>query len=275
MKDFIQVNNIRFKNHDKGTIGQIDNAPTDIFCTNQQISLSGLDFKENISNLGLSLDFIDKLQPVEFKWKNGERKHFGLIAEKVKEIIDNEGIDSNNFAAYIEDNDKKGLRYVELLPILINGIKDLYEQNIWLTTKMAELLEVIDECCNEQGNDDNGNSDDDDNNDNNDDNDDNNSNENKFEVRLVANNAGQYRIKYDIYVNNNSDLPIEVTSLKIYLRGDTYKRESLDNTEVIPANSNVKLHTEYRDIQVEGVHQLYCDIIIDSKIITLFETITI
>lgn len=261
MKDYIQVNNIKFKEHDKGKIGELNKAPTDIYCNNAQISLSDLDFKRDISILDLSLDFIDKLQPIKFKWVNGQRTHFGLSANDVKNLIDSENIDSKEFAPYIEDNGIKALRYSELLPIVINAIKELYEQNIWLVNKVADLIEVIENCCNGEDNSNTEN--------------DNNGNNNEYEIRLVANNNGQYRIKYDVYINNNSNEPIEVSSLKIYLRDDTHRYEKLDSIEVIPANSNIKLYTEYRDIQVEGIHQLYCDVIINGKIMTLFETITI
>jgi hypothetical protein len=84
-------------------------------------SASDLRLKKNVSNTTLGLEFINRLRPVEFEWKDriessldspdgellpiqseGLRRHQGLIAQEVKSVLDDLSIDS---AIYIRVND--------------------------------------------------------------------------------------------------------------------------------------------------------------------------
>jgi len=117
------------------------------------VHASDIRMKENILPIDLGLDFIDQLNPVSFKWKDRieiiermsgpigrtsdmdpievnlefQRTHFGMISQEVKTLTDNLGIDSNDFAPYIydEENDQYGLRYIEFVPILIKAVQEL------------------------------------------------------------------------------------------------------------------------------------------------------
>jgi len=57
------------------------------------------------------------------------RKHYGLVAQEVKQVLDELGIDTEDFAPLIidEETGKYGLRYQELIPILIKAIQELYQ----------------------------------------------------------------------------------------------------------------------------------------------------
>ena len=102
--------------------------------------------KENITSLSLGLEFINKLNPVSFKKKDKEevydgdrliqraitykRKHTGLISQEVKEVMDDMGIDSNDFAGYVDANlsggvDKLFLRYDEFIAPIIKAVQEL------------------------------------------------------------------------------------------------------------------------------------------------------
>lgn len=88
--------------------------------------------KKDIENTDLGLDFIKKLRPVKYKWnfRNGEyegkRYHQGLIAQEVKEVIDDMKTD---FAGYQDHKvnggeDVLSLAYGEFIAPLIKAIQE-------------------------------------------------------------------------------------------------------------------------------------------------------
>jgi len=104
-----------------------------IYATNGTIQTSDENQKENIADSSLGLDFVDKLRPVQFTWKNKttperlykesdkipdgkkvgdvwreakttthSRRHYGLIAQEVEKVLSDNGIDTKNFAPFIK-----------------------------------------------------------------------------------------------------------------------------------------------------------------------------
>jgi len=109
-------------------LGKSGNRWDDIFATNNQINTSDQNEKNTIQDLSHGLNFIDQLTPRSFKYNSGssDRTHFGLIAQEVKTVLDNNSISTDDFAAYIEPEEGPlGLRYGELIPILIKSIQEL------------------------------------------------------------------------------------------------------------------------------------------------------
>ena len=109
-------------------LGKSGNRWDDIFATNNIINTSDQNEKNTIQDLSHGLNFIDQLTPRSFKYNSGssDRTHFGLIAQEVKTVLDNNSISTDDFAAYIEPEEGPlGLRYGELIPILIKSIQEL------------------------------------------------------------------------------------------------------------------------------------------------------
>jgi hypothetical protein len=142
-----------------GSSGRYDN----IYATNTTISDSDKKLKSDISNSVLGLDFINKLNPVSYKWKHKKRTHYGLIAQEVRDTLKDVGFDvsnnkCNDFAGYIyqfieakkqiiddtgkikqkesEEKDYYALRYSEFISPMIKAIQEL---NIELNKKHEEL----------------------------------------------------------------------------------------------------------------------------------------
>jgi hypothetical protein len=114
---------------------------------------SDLRKKKNIEDLPLSLDFINKLRPVQFQWKQPDQlkydlaKHhsveadnlsnMGLIAQELKSTLEEYGIfDASIIGSepvafhkpYLEEEDTDPVLtvdYVQLVPALIKAIQDL------------------------------------------------------------------------------------------------------------------------------------------------------
>jgi len=79
--------------------------------------------KKNITDLQYGLTEILQLQPKIYNWKNREqkKKSLGLIAQEVQPIIKE--------IVNVQDNEEKtlGISYTQLIPILINAIKEQQE----------------------------------------------------------------------------------------------------------------------------------------------------
>jgi ribosomal protein L35AE/L33A len=120
-----------------------------IWAANGTIQTSDKREKKDIVDSDLGLNFINKLRPVSFKWivghnevstkstidkngnekteqvitpREGKRKHYGLIAQEVKEALD-----GTDFGGFIEDEQTgtMGLRYDQFVPLLIKSIQEL------------------------------------------------------------------------------------------------------------------------------------------------------
>lgn len=97
------------------------------------VSTSDRNKKEDIRNLGDAYnDLFDRLEPVSFKFKGGRsgRMHTGLIAQDVRQAIQDAGLSTQDFAAYVEyqdedANDSCGLRYGEFIGLLIDQVQRL------------------------------------------------------------------------------------------------------------------------------------------------------
>ena len=125
----------------------------DVYATNGTIQTSDKRMKDNIKESSLGLDFINKLKPVQYKWKDydytkpampgekgkeeefGEkvikrkysRTHYGLIAQDVEKVLTDMGLTTKDFAPiiYNENDDRYGMRYSELIGVLIKGMQEL------------------------------------------------------------------------------------------------------------------------------------------------------
>lgn len=90
--------------------------------------------KDNIEPLDaiLSIDFIDGTEPKSFNYKNIEGKHYGMIAQDVRALLDNLGEENAHLEHSMgipEDiskiEDQRTIDYQEYIPHLINYVKDL------------------------------------------------------------------------------------------------------------------------------------------------------
>jgi len=119
-------------------LGRLNNRWDDIYATNGTIQTSDANDKSNIADSDLGLSFVSQLTPRKYTLNDGDsnRTHYGLIAQEVKTVLDNNNINTSDFAPYIKgeildtNNQgtgeyKYGLRYTELISILIKAIQEL------------------------------------------------------------------------------------------------------------------------------------------------------
>ena len=125
---------------------------------------SDLRLKKDILPLSLGLEFVNKLNPITFKWNDDvridetgneyiethTRGHIGLIAQDLHQaILDcNEDLYTTDLVSnefYINPNskDEYAVKYEMLTPILINAIKELTAENILLKSRLKVIEDLL------------------------------------------------------------------------------------------------------------------------------------
>jgi len=102
---------------------------------------SDLRDKTEIKDIKHGLDFVNKITPIEYKFKTSREDDtpHGLTKYgfKAQEILELEG----DNPVIINDGDKENLKLTSahLIPVLVNAIKELTNQNKKLTSRIEEL----------------------------------------------------------------------------------------------------------------------------------------
>ena len=87
-------------------------------------SFSDERLKENIVPLDKGLETIEQIKTYTFNYKNRPQDtHPGVIAQEIEELVPEVVYDIE-----MEDGTYKAVRYQQLVPLLINAIKDLSEK---------------------------------------------------------------------------------------------------------------------------------------------------
>jgi len=133
----LTLNNLTFDNNTDGYHMSINALICDItrnmnFGSESVSWISGSDkrIKEDIENLDvkLSKELIDKTQPKKFKFKYRDGKHYGMIAQETREVLDSLG-ETDSELEYLQGNlnveGQRAIRYEEYIPHLINYVKEL------------------------------------------------------------------------------------------------------------------------------------------------------
>jgi hypothetical protein len=114
-------------------------------------STSDQRLKQNIEPLTLGLDILEKLQPKKFSFKDDpETLEYGLIAQEVREVLAELGINDETNLVFEDSSDEQlarlpegesgpvlGVEYMKLIPILINSVKELQARVEYLEGESA------------------------------------------------------------------------------------------------------------------------------------------
>jgi hypothetical protein len=129
----------------------------DVYATNNVIQTSDQNQKTDIADSDLGLDFVNALRPVSFKWidrgggEAGVRTHYGLLGQEVEAVLGGAASDTALWTTThvdaepevpadeylptkpaVDEHDRQGLRYTELISPMIKAIQEL-------TTRLAAL----------------------------------------------------------------------------------------------------------------------------------------
>ncbi|WP_400075438.1 tail fiber domain-containing protein [Winogradskyella sp. R77965] len=143
------TNSSEFNIFYSGNIGNIMSLRGDgnVYVNGSLVHSSDKRLKKDITTLPYGLNEILQLQPKQYFWKNRTEqthKSLGLIAQDVQDVIAN--------VVHIGNDDKKtlSLSYTELIPVLINAIKEqqaiINKQNLKIEglTSELETLKILD-----------------------------------------------------------------------------------------------------------------------------------
>jgi len=102
--------------------------------SNNSLNTSDARLKTNIRNLDYSLSAILKMNPVQYNWKEGNDHDtkIGFLAQDLRKIVPE---------AVVGDERKENLaiNYIELIPILVNAMKEQQQQINELRKEIKEL----------------------------------------------------------------------------------------------------------------------------------------
>lgn len=82
---------------------------------------SDIALKHNIIPIENSYEIIQQINPVAFNWKNNNKKSYGVIAQELETILP-------ELVREDADNGLKSVAYIQLIPFLIQCVKDLQDQ---------------------------------------------------------------------------------------------------------------------------------------------------
>jgi len=83
----------------------------------QRCSASSRKLKENIADLSLGLDTVNKLRPVSFIWKANKNEDIGFIAEEVAAM-------QPVLAIYNEEGEPDGVKYATMSAVLVKAVQE-------------------------------------------------------------------------------------------------------------------------------------------------------
>ena len=117
------------------SMGTSANRWSEVWSANGTVQTSDIRTKKNIEPLNYGIKEIMALEPVSYHWKDkpGITKKIGLLAQKVKEQVP-------EVVAGDEKKEMLGINYPELIPVLINTIKQ-QQQQLALLIKELNMLE--------------------------------------------------------------------------------------------------------------------------------------
>lgn len=115
------------------TLGKNGARWSAVWSANGTIQTSDARLKTDIKPLKYGLAEVLKMQPVHYKWKSdASSSKVGLIAQDVKRLVP-------EIVTGDETRENLGMNYAELVPVLINAIKDLQQQ----VTDLKKEVEVL------------------------------------------------------------------------------------------------------------------------------------
>ena len=86
--------------------------------------------------------FFDEVNPVSFRFRRDDSKHFGIVAQELEQALENANLENDVIVEETETEEKyKSVAYSEFHGLELAAIKDLYKQIDDLKARIAELEE--------------------------------------------------------------------------------------------------------------------------------------
>ena len=99
--------------NDNNDLGYANLKWDDVYATNGTIITSDKNEKDNINESDLGLDFVNKLKPVSYKYKDKTRTHYGLISQDIEDLLSDISKSSTDFAGFIKTQKEDNTKWTE------------------------------------------------------------------------------------------------------------------------------------------------------------------
>lgn len=119
------------------SVGSSSN-PYNYVYTDSLIEGSDVDIKEDINENILGLDFINDINTVDFKLKDGTTYKVGVIAQELLKSLNDHGV-STNKQSMVDVGEVMGVSYTQLITPTIKSIQELTKKVIELENKLKEV----------------------------------------------------------------------------------------------------------------------------------------
>ncbi|MEO8087709.1 MAG: tail fiber domain-containing protein [Bacteroidota bacterium] len=135
------------------SLGISTNRWTAVYAVNGTIQTSDISHKKNIKTLSYGLKEVLELKPVSYQWKDeknylGTGVNLGFIAQELEKVVPDAVVHTINQKDKETGNepvekDSYGIKYSELVPVLVNAIQEQQAQIEKLNSKIGDLQHQI------------------------------------------------------------------------------------------------------------------------------------
>jgi hypothetical protein len=135
--------NFVIKMYDGGMTDRLSITPGGTFTGSGTNDISDRDLKKNINPISNGLETINKLQGRTFEWKESTKMDggikYGLIAQELEEVLPDLVWDKSGLSKKEDGSYHKSIHISGVIPVLIEAVKELSEQNKVLEKRIEEL----------------------------------------------------------------------------------------------------------------------------------------
>jgi len=112
---------------------------SEVWAINGTIQMSDKRLKKNIASISNGLNLINQMNPVKYNWKSEraeDKKHLGFLAQELEKIVPEVVVHNEQST---DEKDKYGVKYAEIIPVLVKAIQELSDQNAELLKRIKKL----------------------------------------------------------------------------------------------------------------------------------------
>ena len=136
-------------------LGGPTNRWSTVYAATATINTSDKREKDDIVPLPLGLDFVNQLNPVQYRLRDGIRPHYGFLAQDIKDVLDARQIDFGGYVRAekysrdpatgenVSDGYVLGLRYEEFIAPLTKAVQELAVESDANRVRLIEFSKEV------------------------------------------------------------------------------------------------------------------------------------
>ncbi|MDD3738465.1 MAG: tail fiber domain-containing protein [Lentimicrobiaceae bacterium] len=134
--------------NDKVQLGEAGYRFIALYATNGTINTSDERDKSAIQDLNYGLQSVLKLRPISYQWKNedirmGTGTNLGFSAQELQKVIPDAVVAEKGKTPEDADHTYYGVKYAEIIPVLVKAIQELEQMLEKTTNEQQELKQIV------------------------------------------------------------------------------------------------------------------------------------